>query len=98
MICEDGIKDMAEYLYKNPQGTNMRDGNGGNAYEAIKKCSKFTEVNIMSLESLKLKHPLTLICFRCQLHGKAGDVFLAHGFMVSVARPGSMALRSSHTI
>lgn len=61
MICEDGIKDMCEYLRANPQGTNMRDGKGGNAYEAIKRCSKFTE-----------------------LHGKAGDVFLAHPFMVRV--------------
>lgn len=63
MVCEDGIKKMCDYLRENPQGTNMRDGKGGNAYEAIKGCQKFTE-----------------------LHGKAGDVFLAHPFMVSVGR------------
>ncbi len=78
-VCEDGIKDMVQWLYKHPEGTNMREGERS-AYEALNDCKVFTEVGGAGRWTPGGDKSDSTASM--QFTGKAGDVILCHPFIV----------------
>ncbi|KAM5543274.1 hypothetical protein V8D89_003148 [Ganoderma adspersum] len=71
-ISPDGIKNVVQYLYEHPEGTNEmpQDPDGSRSICAIQTCKEFVEAHST--------HPPDI---SSQLTGDAGDVILLHPFM-----------------